>query len=225
MKVCLFDIDGTLVSTGGAGKAAMEAALVSEFGVVEVIDGIPFSGRTDRAIGRDLLLRHHVEASPARWQQLVDAYLGHLPAFLAAREGRVLPGIKALLDALKQQRYTAGLLTGNIREGARIKLARYGLWDYFAFGSFGDEHFDRDDVAREAVAALKVYLDALPGPGRLWVIGDTPLDIRCARCIGARVAAVATGWHSMDELAYEKPDLLLEDLSNPEPLLSELRGR
>jgi phosphoglycolate phosphatase len=220
MRVFLFDIDGTLVSSGGAGKAAMERALETAFGVRVGEHGIPFSGRTDRAIGRDLFAHHALEESAVNWQRFLDDYLGHLPELLASCPGRVMPGIVALLEALAARADTAlGLLTGNIRAGARIKLSHFGLFHHFSFGGFGDEHHQRDDVAREALAAVGSHLGTHIDLQDVWVIGDTPLDVRCARAIGARVAAVATGWHPLAELALSEPDVLLADLSDPEPLL------
>ncbi len=222
MRVFLFDIDGTLLSSGGAGKAAMAAALVSAFGVTEVRDGVPFAGRTDRAIGRDLFRTHSVEDSLANWQRFVADYLGHLPACLDSHHGRVLPGIAALLAHLHGRKDTAvGLLTGNIRDGARLKLGHYDLYHHFAFGGFGDHHMDRDDVAREALTAVRNHVGCTVQPRDIWVIGDTPLDIRCARIIGARVAAVATGFHSQEQLAVLGPDLLFADLADPAPLLDQ----
>jgi phosphoglycolate phosphatase-like HAD superfamily hydrolase len=107
-------------------------------------------------------------------------------------------------------------LTGNVRDGARLKLGHYRLDHYFAFGGYGDCHLDRDDVAREALAAVHHHCNGTACLERIWVIGDTPLDIRCARAIGVRVAAVATGLHPLEELAAERPDLLLPDFSDPE---------
>jgi phosphoglycolate phosphatase-like HAD superfamily hydrolase len=221
MHVCLFDIDGTLISSGGAGKAALEAALASEFGISKLIGKLELSGRTDRAITRDLFALHTIEETPRNWQRLLDAYLAHLPACLTATAGRVLPGIAALLDQLHvRDDVLVGLLTGNVRSGARVKLGHFGLFDYFTVGGFGDHHFDRDDVAREALAEVQRHLDGRACPERIWVVGDTPLDVRCARSIGARAVAVCTGWHSRDELAAHEPDLLLTDLADPEPLLT-----
>jgi phosphoglycolate phosphatase-like HAD superfamily hydrolase len=220
MHVCLFDIDGTLILSGGAGKAALEAALASEFGITRLIDKLDLSGRTDRAITQDLFRLHVIEDTPENWRRLVAAYLHHLPRCLATHNGRVLPGIAELLVRLSEREDVAvGLLTGNIRAGARVKLGHFGLYDYFAFGGFGDDHLDRDDVAREALAEVQRRHDGAVRPERIWVVGDTPLDVRCARAIGARAVAVATGWHSRDELAGHGPDLLLNDLSDPLPLL------
>lgn len=220
MHICLFDIDGTLLSSGGAGKAAMEASLAEEFQVEPQRDSVTYSGRTDRSIGRDLLAVHRLPPSELNWQRLRDGYLRRLPGYLSRHQGKVLPGIAALLSQLSARADVAvGLLTGNIRDGARLKLGHYGLFEHFVFGGFGDHHFDRDDVAREALEVAHTHLNGRVNLDCFWVVGDTPLDIRCARCIGARVAAVATGWHSIDELAASEPDVLLTDLSDPTPLL------
>jgi phosphoglycolate phosphatase-like HAD superfamily hydrolase len=220
MHVCLFDIDGTLIASGGAGKAALEAALASEFGITRLIEKLQLSGRTDRAIVRDILRMHALDETPANWQRLIAGYLRHLPASLAASNGRVLPGILTLLQELsRREDMLLGLLTGNIRAGAKAKLGHYGLYDYFALGGYGDEHFDRDDVAREALAEVRRHLNGEHAPDRIWVVGDTPLDIACARAIGARAVAVATGWHTAEELESHRPDLLLTDLGDPTALL------
>jgi phosphoglycolate phosphatase len=223
MHIVLFDIDGTLISSGGAGKAALEAALAEEFGVTHVIEKLQLSGRTDRAIIADLFHLHTLDDTPANRQRLVAAYLRNLPQSLAARGGRVLPGITALLDQLSARDDVAvGLLTGNLRAGARVKLGHFGLYDHFAFGGFGDHHLDRDEVAREALAEVEQRFNGRHASERIWVVGDTPLDIRCARAIGARAVAVATGWHSKEELTAHGPDLLLTDLENPDLLTARL---
>jgi phosphoglycolate phosphatase-like HAD superfamily hydrolase len=220
MNVFLFDIDGTLISSGGAGKAALEGALAAEFGIAELTGRVEYSGRTDRAIVRDLLAMHHIEDTPENTRRLLNGYLKNLPGSLATSTGLVLPGIAALLETLSPREDAAvGLLTGNIREGARLKLGHFGLYHHFAFGGFGDDHFCRNEVAREALAAVQKHLNGSFRSDRIWVIGDTPLDVHCARAIGARVAAVCTGWHCREELAAADPDLLLTDLSDPEPLL------
>jgi phosphoglycolate phosphatase len=221
MYVCLFDIDGTLLSSGGAGKAALEEGLAEEFGVRGTMEKLVLSGRTDNAIVSDLLRLSGLADSEENRARLFAGYLRHLPGCLARCAGRVLPGVQALLGLLGTRGDVAvGLLTGNIRAGARLKLGHYGLYEYFAFGGFGDRHHHRDDVAREALAEVHRHLGTRVDPGRVWVIGDTPLDVACARAIGARAVAVVTGWHDRTELAACGPDLLLDDLSDPGPLLS-----
>jgi phosphoglycolate phosphatase-like HAD superfamily hydrolase len=225
MHVCLFDIDGTLLSSGGAGKAALEAALLEEFGLAGLLGQVPYSGRTDRAIIRDLLRLHAIDESATSLERLIEGYLRRLPDCLRRHQGKVLPGIAALLEDLSgREQVAVGLLTGNLRAGARLKLGHYGLYHHFAFGGFGDQHWERDNVAHEALAAVRAHLDGNVVLDQVWVIGDTPLDVQCARAIGVRVAAVATGWHSREELAAARPDLLLTDLSDPRPLLELLRG-
>src|SRR5262245_23732308 len=132
MHVCLFDIDGTLIASGGAGKAALEAALASEFGIDRLIEELRLSGRPDRAIVQDLIRVYRLEPTPRTEERLREAYLRHLPEHLRRANGCILPGIAELLEALSQRGDVAlGLLTGNIRAGAKIKLGHYGLFDYF----------------------------------------------------------------------------------------------
>ena len=222
MIACLFDIDGTLLASGGAGKAALESAFTDVFGVPLKVQ-VPYAGRTDRAISRDLLSLHGIEPSLENWEKLRNAYLARLPDSLNKHNGRVLPGITALLAILRTRKDIAlGLLTGNVRAGAQTKLGHFGLFEHFTFGGFGDLHFDRDDVAREAFAAVKQHVGTHVKPECIWVIGDTPLDIRCARAIGVNVLAVATGQHSVDDLGAASPDLLLRDLSDPAAFLNLL---
>jgi phosphoglycolate phosphatase-like HAD superfamily hydrolase len=222
MHFCLFDIDGTLLNSGGAGKIAIETALTEDFGVT-IRTHVPFSGRTDRAIARDLMHFHDIAVTPENAQRLVRGYLQRLPAALAAHNGRVLPGIVSLLSALDERDDVAvGLLTGNIREGARVKLGHYSLYEHFTFGGFGDHHFERDDVARDALAEIHQRYGTAVLPERVWVIGDTPLDVQCARAIGARAVAVATGLHTVDQLRATEPDLLVADLADHAPFLGLL---
>jgi phosphoglycolate phosphatase-like HAD superfamily hydrolase len=221
MPIILFDIDGTLVRTGGAGKAAMESALVEAFGVAELHDKVPYSGRTDVAIGRDLLRVHGIDPTPENQRKLRDAYLANLPNSLRTRGGTVCPGIPELLAAVAgRPGVVLGLLTGNVRLGAQVKLGHFGLWECFTCGGFGDEHHDRDDVARAALACAREHVGRHVDPSEVWVIGDTPLDVSCARAIGANAVAVATGWHPLEELAGHNPDFIFNDLSDHSHLLT-----
>lgn len=223
MPIILFDIDGTLVRTGGAGKAAMEAALCEDFGVPHAAKEVPYSGRTDRAIGRDLLIGHGVEPSPANQMRLVEGYLSRLTRYLREIRGCVCPGIGELLGVLKPRAdVLLGLLTGNVLRGAQTKLGHYGLWGSFPVGGFGDDHDDRDDVARAALRSVEEYRGGKVDPRDVWVIGDTPLDVKCARAIGARAVAVATGWHPLEDLRASEPDFAFADLSDPRELLAAL---
>lgn len=211
----LFDIDGTLIRSGGAGKDAMEAALRGAFGLSEIRDEVPYSGRTDCAIARDLLALHGIDPTLANQRRLHDAYLAELPGQLKLRGGLVLPGIHELLAALRNRPdVVLGLLTGNVRAGARVKLGYFGLWEFFTCGGFGDDHFDRDDVARLALREVQTHLAGPIDPTDIWVIGDTPLDVQCARAIGARAIAVATGWHPIEELAACAPDHVFVDFAD-----------
>lgn len=221
MHVILFDIDGTLVRTGGAGKAAMEEALRSVFGLPKVKDGIPYAGRTDRAIARDLLVLHGIGPQEENINRLQEAYLHYLPEMLRQRGGTICPGVPEVLERLSAAPgVLLGLLTGNIRQGAQRKLQHFGLWDYFAGGGFGDDYVDRDDVARSALQNLGVAEASRSFARNIWVVGDTPLDIRSARAIGAQAVAVATGWHSLEVLADHRPDWLFPNLHHAAPLIT-----
>lgn len=223
VQIILFDIDGTLIRSGGAGKQAFEKTIADDFGKEVADHEVLFSGRTDRAIVGDLFTHCGIENTANAWQHFFAAYLRHLPDCMASQEGRVLPGVKKLLEQFQQRPDIAvGLLTGNSEQGAQIKLKHYGIADYFDFGGYGDDHLDRNLVAQDAVSAARQHLSFSFTKQQVCVIGDTPRDIGCGRAIGARVIAVCTGSHTARELAAANPDLLLKDLSDHEPLLEVL---
>lgn len=216
-QVILFDIDGTLIHGGGAGRAALIRGLATELGYRGPISSVSLSGRTDHAIAADLLRLAGAEDSPGNRHRLVQAYLRELPHCLREMAGRVLPGVEAILDALARRSDVAvGLLTGNVREGARLKLGHFGLWERFAFGGFGEGHVSRDDVARAALAEARRRHGE---PLSVWVVGDTPHDVSCARAIGARAVGVLTGWHGREEMEACQPDWLFDDLSDLDGVL------
>lgn len=217
MATILFDIDGTLINTLGAGGSALREAFRHTLNIDE-LGKVAFSGRTDRGIISNLLRLHQIEWADEVWEELCACYLELLPKHLQTLKGSVLPGVHELLAGLRDNGAAIGLLTGNLRAGAEAKLAHYQLQDFFAFGGYGDDHEDRDDVARAALAAAREAQAA----ESVWVIGDTPLDIRCARAIGARVIAVGTGMHETSDLAKLQPDLLFEDLSQHDVALKAL---
>jgi len=223
MPVILFDIDGTLIRSGGAGKFAMEAAMKNAFGLTKVRDNVPYSGRTDQAIGGDLLRENDIDVTDATMRALRAAYLDALPRSLVEQGGTVCAGIPEILRELAPRPdVLLGLITGNVREGARIKLTHFGLWDTFALGGYGDIHTDRNDVARDALRQVHEHLGRRVPLEEVWVIGDTPLDVQCARAIGARAVAVATGWHAIEELHATDADHVMADFADPAALLSVL---
>jgi len=235
MHICFLDIDGTLVLTGGAGQTAFARTLAEDFGIEKVDGTVAFAGRSDRAIAMDLFRSHGLPTTSENWQRFCVGYLARLDHALESHEGHVLPGVFGFLAALARRGDVAlGLLTGNVREGARRKLSYYGLWQHFAFGGFGDEHLERCDIAAAALAAARRHLDgqsqaersqsAAPAEGRVLVIGDTRHDIDCGRSIGALCVAVPTGNTPADTLRAARPDVLVQTLEDVAPILALLHG-
>ena len=223
--VCLFDIDGTLLNSGGAGQHAMEQALAEVFGVSGPYHEIPAAGRTDWAITRDLFAFHNLNVTEEQWQRFLAAYLAHLPVSMRTMNGVVLPGVLNLLQELSSRDdVVLGLLTGNLEVGARLKLRHFDIHHFFHFGGYGDVHLHRDDVARLAHAAANKHLQGNLIPDRVWVIGDTPADVQCGRAIGAKVLAVSTGIHSIEQLRATEPDALWESLADHSAVLCTLLG-
>ena len=225
MHVWLFDIDGTLIDTSGAGRRAFEVAMAGRFGVKALAGAVSFSGRTDRAIAGDLFRSHGIDDSTENWNRFLETYLAELGATLSTGNGQVLPGVADLLEALDQRTdCELGLLTGNVQDGAQRKLAHYGLQRYFAFGGFGNTFVDRNDVARMAASAAGDFLSVPTENIRFHVVGDTPEDVRCARSISATAVAVSTGKFSTEQLAATGPDVLVEDLRDNASLIALLDG-
>lgn len=214
IRVWLFDIDGTLIRSGGAGQDAALEALQHAFELDSVSrHEVAFAGRTDRAIIGELFRLHGIEWNDLNWNRFQVAYTQRLGDALLRREGEVIQGVWDLLARISaQHQMSLGLLTGNIREGAKKKLTHFGMWQHFAFGGFGDRHESRDDVAVDALADAERHLGQSLDRSQVCVVGDTVHDIRCARAIGVHAVAVATGSHSHEQLAAESPDLLLDDL-------------
>ncbi len=233
MRICFFDIDGTLIASGGAGQQAFAETFCQLFGVDQLSGEVPFAGRSDRAITMDLLEIHGCGTTAKDWERFHQEYTSRLPDALKESEGTVLPGVVNLIDQLQEaEGVEIGLLTGNVLAGAEAKLVHYNLWHHFAFGGYGDEHTDRSDIARSAVDAARRHLevssnDEVSGNGangndRFAVIGDTIHDIRCARAIGAYAVAVPTGLTPMEELLAAEPDLAIETLEEARPLVEWL---
>jgi len=209
--VWLFDIDGTLLLTKGAGREAMSLALKDQFAVEDDLASIPFAGRTDTMILNDVLERHAlvlVDGARERyWERVVE----RMRVLMDPPRGGLLPGARALLDAMAgEPGWVRAILTGNVAGMASIKLGSFGILDRFAWGAFGDEAPDRNELARLAVRRA-AERHGVP-PERCIVVGDTEHDIECARAAGAKVVAVATGGPTKEALAARGPDLLVDDL-------------
>jgi phosphoglycolate phosphatase len=213
----LWDIDGTILHSTGAGMKALNHALQTVFGIAGSFEGIDFAGRTDPAIIRQIFLRFGIEHSPENVGRYVDGYVAALPAMLVANDARVLPGVAEILGHASEHPGVAqGLLTGNLRRGAQIKLGHHGLWDYFPVGAFADDSEIRNELGPHAHRRAKGHWgDDFPVE-RVWIVGDTPHDVACARAFGARALAVATGSSSASALATHGPDAVLENLAQPE---------
>ncbi len=214
--ILLFDLDGTLVSTGGAGRRAIERAFKERHGSAEPVAAINFAGMTDRAIARAGLEALGIASTAAAIKGLLDAYLVCLDAEIAAaRRFGVLAGVTALLDAAAERSGIAvGLGTGNIRAGAKRKLDHAGLWWRFTFGGFADDSESRPELIRIAAERGAEQLRAPLRVCRVIVIGDTPLDIDAARQNSFQVLAVATGPISRADLEPHRPDHLADSLAD-----------
>lgn len=215
IRIVLFDIDGTLIHTSGAGVKAFARTFATEFHVPNGVEGMKFAGRTDTGLVREFFGRHGIPATPENFSRFFTAFVHWLDHILAQSQCAECPGIREWLHDLRTlpQSPLLGLLTGNIRLGAEIKLRHFNLWQEFEIGGFADDHEDRDQIAH---AARRRGAHRLGGDVRgeeILVIGDTPLDIRCARAIGAKVLAVATGGATLEELKSHEPDWVVENLT------------
>ena len=210
----LFDIDGTLIRSGGCGERALRLAVHDTFGVEDDLHDIEIAGRTDTRIARQLLRKYGRDVTDEGITAILENYLRHLPALLRESQGQVLPGVEALLPLLKPRGdVVLALLTGNLVRGAQHKLSHYGIWDYFTFGAFADDHHERDHLGPFALARARALGHDI-ALSRTFVIGDTEHDISCARAIGAKAVAVATGSFSAARLAPHAPDVLLENMAD-----------
>jgi phosphoglycolate phosphatase len=220
-SLLLWDIDGTLVSMDRAGERALLIAMRElyqrDLGTHLPVD---LRGRTDTSIMRDLLVFLGVPGGLEEEKRFRRAYLSNIPVTMPAGKARVLAGIREALDAVHAHpEIHQALLTGNLREGARLKLSFLGLWDYFEFGAFADDSSIRDELGPFALARAEETLGIKFPPERVYIIGDTPHDIACGKAIGAKTIAVATGTFSVEELAALNPTHTFKDLSDTQALL------
>jgi phosphoglycolate phosphatase-like HAD superfamily hydrolase len=222
--IVLWDIDNTLLYTGGAGSIGMRLAFRDLYGVDDAFGRIEFSGRTDAAIFRDCARIHGLHEATLSDEQarFIDAYLPHLTAALIETRGTLMPGVAAALDALSaRDDVLQALGTGNFRRGGELKLRHYGIYHHFPGmpGGFGEDSESRDVMISVAIARL--CDGARP---RVVVIGDTPHDVAAARANGAFALGVATGRDSVDDLLACGADAALPDLGDIDRVLSIVCG-
>lgn len=215
VRLVLFDIDGTLVRTAGAGTRAFAQVLATEFRAVDGIERLSFAGRTDKSLLREFFGFHQIAPNLDNYERFFERYVFWLDHNLRESKGQVCPGVWDFLCQLNAlpRPPLLGLLTGNIRLGAEIKLRHFQLWDQFTTGAFADDAEDRDCIAAVARDRGCRVLGEPLRDDQVLVVGDTPLDIRCGRSIGAKVLAVATGEYTRRQLLASAPDWAVDNLT------------
>ena len=217
MTILLFDIDGTLSTSQGAGTQAMTRTFKQLWGIDNALKGMSFAGRSDSWIVPTALSNQGRDCSPEDIARFIDHYVPHLGDAVEERNSRLCPGVLPLLEALTKENVTLGLGTGNFRRAAEAKLRPFGIWDYFVDGGFGDDHPDRTELLAAGLERLRRH--STDGADAV-VIGDTSHDIEAGHAIGAKVVAVRTGYAQPGDL--DNADAILDDLSNLEASLSAL---
>jgi len=212
--IYLFDIDGTILLTGGAGTRALNRVFLDRYGFSDAMRSVQPHGKTDPIILAEVFEDHLDRApSPDELEAIFDAYVPYLREEVARAERfEVMPGAPEAVRFLATAGVGLGIATGNIQRAARIKLERTGLWECFAFGGYGDDSADRAELVARAMERGRASTGRDVAASDFVVVGDTPRDIDAARACGARVVAVPTGRHGRDELAAHAPDALLSTL-------------
>ena len=216
-RLLLFDIDGTLLSSGPRARAAFASALEDVFGVSPGVETYAFEGKLDPVIVAELMREAGVAGDVVRRElpRALSLYLDRLEEVLVSERPRLKPGVEPLLDAVGAASHAVpALLTGNVERGARIKLSAAGLWQRFRFGVFGDEAGRREELGAVALARVKEATGRAFTGAECVVVGDSRQDVACARAIGARVVAVATGKTGPEALRAAGADVVLPDFSD-----------
>lgn len=227
MKILLFDIDGTLLLSGGAGRRAIDRAFHELFGVENAFDGVVPDGNTDPMIFNEIITREGIEIldRTAAFAKLARRYAHHLADEMPrSKEAMLMSGVLPLLDRLEAvDGVTLGLLTGNLEPTARIKLDRFGLNHYFSFGAFGSDDAVRERLVPIAVARAEVRLGRSLNPGRdVAVVGDTPKDVACALANGAIAVGVAASRYSVTDLERAGAHAALPNLEDADAFLEAI---
>src|SRR5438874_1992154 len=221
-RLLLFDIDGTLIHSGGAGVHALKLTLAERFKIADTLHYIEIACITDSGIVASILQKHKIPATNENITAFLDSYVHFLSRELPRRKGNLLPGVLELLQKLKSRKHLVlALLTGNVSRGAQLKLEHYGVWHFFEFGAFADDHHDRNELGPFARSRAKER-HGREFSADIDVIGDTPRDIACGKALGARTIAVATGTWRREQLAEHQPDFLIDDLSDVDRVIDTL---
>ena len=222
MRLVLFDIDGTLIDSGGAGVRSLDLALKDLFSIENGFHGISMAGKTDTQIIKEGIMKHGLSAN-GTIDAVIKAYLNYLRREINNDRKHVKPGIYEVLEELRPlQDLGLGPLTGNIEEGARIKLEPFRLNEYFPAGAFGSDDEDRNNLLPIAVKRFEELFQQKIEADNCIIVGDTPRDVECAHIYGAMCIAVATGPYSYDDLIEAGADYVVHDLSDQKSLLNFL---
>jgi phosphoglycolate phosphatase len=218
----LFDIDGTLIRSAGAGKRAMERSFETVYGIQNGLRDIQMMGRTDPSILDEAIQLFHLDESQSKKDRFRDLYFKLLAEEIDIdRPGKkICAGVYSLLKRLEQRKDTLiGLLTGNWRRSGLIKLRHFGIDTFFKTGAFADDSPIRNDLPNIAITRAEKLIGKSVSKEHVFIIGDTPLDIQCARPSGVKTVAVATGVHTMDQLTDEQPDFCFNDFGDNESFI------
>lgn len=220
MKLILFDIDGTLIDSGEAGTRALNLAFEELFSIHNVFNGISMAGKTDIQIMKEALRIHGLNHQDGSIETLCLCYLKYLSLQINNPARHLKPFIHKTLNLLsKTKDITLGLLTGNIKEGAKIKLSPFGIDRYFSIGAFGDDDENRNRLLPVAVERFReLYKEDIDYRDCI-IIGDTPRDVECAKVHGAIAVAVATGHYPYESLLETDADIVLRDISGLMPFI------
>jgi phosphoglycolate phosphatase len=225
IKLLLFDIDGTLIRTAGAGKKAMERSFEKVYGTQDGLQGIQLMGRTDPSILNEALNNHNLRWEKKEVEQFKKYYFQFLKEEIELpRTGkRICVGVPSLLESLGyRSEFILALLTGNWRYSAFLKLRYFGIAKYFTIGAFADDSHKREDLVPLVLKRFKKDRGINIPNKNVYVIGDTPLDIQCAKPYGVRTIAVATGFHGVKELEKEEPDYVFQNFEHTDEVINIL---